>query len=164
MGINKFEDHILIFPEDDANREIVNGLTLLPNIKLNKIQIMQSEGGWIKLIESFKKNHLDKLKNNEKRRVVLLLDFDSDPDRKESIKKELIDSLPISVKERIFIFGAYSEPEDLRRKTKKSFETIGKELLKDCPDNISELWSNELLQHNLTEVDRFRKSVPFLFG
>lgn len=164
MGINKFEDHILIFPEDDANREIVNGLTLLPNIKLNKIQIMQSEGGWIKLIESFKKNHLDKLKNNEKRRVVLLLDFDSDPDRKESIKKELIDSLPISVKERIFIFGAYSEPEDLRRKTKKSFETIGKELLKDCPDKISELWSNELLQHNLTEVDRFRKSVPFLFG
>jgi hypothetical protein len=43
--MNKYKSHILILPEDDANREIANGFNLNENLDDRSIQILPSAGG-----------------------------------------------------------------------------------------------------------------------
>jgi len=95
------------------------------------------------------------------RMIVLLMDFDRKEDRFTDVGKEI----PEDVKDRVFVLGVLSEPEELKKDTGKSFEDIGKALAKDCFDNTNELWKHDLLKHNETELERMILSVkPFLFG
>ena len=72
--------------------------------------------------------------------------------------------IPEELKARVFVLGVLSEPENLRRDIKKSYEEIGEALAKDCPDNTNELWGHNLLKHNKGELERMASSVkPFLF-
>jgi hypothetical protein len=45
MSINKHRAHILVLPEDDANRQIANGFVLDPNLNDRAIQILPPSGG-----------------------------------------------------------------------------------------------------------------------
>jgi hypothetical protein len=38
MRINKYKPHILVLPEDDANRQIANGFILEPTLNQSAIQ------------------------------------------------------------------------------------------------------------------------------
>ncbi len=58
MSINKYKRHILVLPEDDANRQIANGFLLDPNLDVRAIQILPPSGGWKKVLNSFMDNHL----------------------------------------------------------------------------------------------------------
>jgi hypothetical protein len=160
MSVNKYLDHILILPEDDANKDIINGFQNRINVNTRKLQILPPAGGWKKVIENFSNNNWLDMETFKNRRIILLIDLDQEMDRIESIKKRI----PKSIQDRVFIFGVLSEPEDLKSQTKKSLETIGGDLAKDCPNEISDLWNHELLKHNKDEVDPFRKSVKFLFN
>jgi len=72
--------------------------------------------------------------------------------------------IPEELKARVFVLGVLSEPENLRRDIKKSYEEIGEALAKDCSDNTNELWEHNLLKHNKAKLDRMASSVkPFLF-
>jgi len=44
--MNKYRPHVLVLPEDDANRQIANGFLLWPSLKDQNIQILPSAGGW----------------------------------------------------------------------------------------------------------------------
>jgi len=124
MSINKYKKHILVLPEDDVNRQIANGFLLEQNLNLRAIQILVPAGGWTKTLESFNKNHVAEMSKHPNRMMLLLVDFDKDKDRSTGMKS----NIPSELHDRVFILGAYSEPEDLKKKIKNlnTFEKIGK--------------------------------------
>lgn len=46
MSINKYKAHLLVLPEDDANRQMANGFILDPNLNERVIQVLPPVGGW----------------------------------------------------------------------------------------------------------------------
>jgi hypothetical protein len=71
--------------------------------------------------------------------------------------------IPEHLKERVFVLGAWSEPEELRRNL-GSYETVGSTLAGECRENTAATWDHPLLCHNAGELERLRKDVrAFLF-
>lgn len=58
MRINKYKPHILVLPEDDANRQIANGFLLEKTLNQSAIQVLPPAGGWKKVVEEFKTYHV----------------------------------------------------------------------------------------------------------
>jgi hypothetical protein len=160
MSVNKHRPHIHVLPEDDANRQIANGFLLGMNVNDRAIQILPEVGGWQKAVEKLTKEHVPAMRTYPYRRIVLLIDFDRSEDRLSYVNNQIPDDL----KERVFVLGVLSEPEKLRGDINKTFEAIGKALVKDCPDHMNELWAHDLLKHNEAELKRIIPSIKdFLF-
>ena len=160
MRINKYLPRLLVLPEDDANRQIANGFSLSSNLDRRRIQVLPPPGGWRKVIAEFENNYVSAMRKYTETRVMLLIDFDDRENRLSYVQSKIPDDL----KERVFILGVQSEPENLKRDTKKTFEKIGQALAKDCVNNTNELWGHDLLKHNQAELDRAIADVkPFLF-
>lgn len=161
MSPNQYKPHILVLPEDDANRQIANGFIQAPNLNARAIQVLPPGGGWAKTMEQFANTYLPTMRKFSHRMMVLLIDFDNRENRLSYAQSQIPDDL----KERVFILGVQSEPENLKQDINKSFEEIGDFLAQDCSDNTNELWGHELLKHNKTELERMIVSVkPFLFN
>jgi hypothetical protein len=162
MSVNKYNQHILVLPEDDANRQIANGFILDPNLNDRAIQILPPPGGWTKVLEAFKNNQISGMYKYKNRMMLLLIDFDQDEKRLANIKNHIPDDLSVIV----FVLGTQSEPEKLKKNIAKlnTFEDIGKALAQDCVNETDQIWGHELLKHNRNELDRMISSVkPFLF-
>jgi hypothetical protein len=168
MGVNKYQPHLLVLPEDDANRQIANGFILNSTINEPTVQILPIAHGWVKVVDSFKDNHIAEMRRLPNRMIVLLMDFDLRGDRLSYVKNQI----PSDLKDRVFVLGVLSEPEDLKG-IKNKFETIGtgklenigETLAQDCADSTNEFWGHDLLKHNKAELDRMSLSVkPFLFS
>jgi hypothetical protein len=154
MSVNKYQPHVLILPEDDANRQIANGFILNSNINEPAIQVLPIANGWEKVVAEMRKL--------SKRTIVLLIDFDEQEDRLNYVMSQI----PEDLHDRVFVLGVLSEPEDLKRNTGTGkLEKIGETLAKDCAEDTNELWGDPLLRHNKAELDRLILSVkPFLFN
>ncbi len=160
--INKYKEHLLVLPEDDANRQVANGFLLCPNLNDRNIQILPPSGGWKKALNFFKINHINDMRNYGKRRMLILIDFDGDADRFGQAKEEI----PKVLFDRVFILGSFSEPEELKKKIPglNSYEAIGKALADDCVNETGDVWGHDLLKHNQEELNHMVVSVkPFLF-
>ncbi|SLM29874.1 conserved hypothetical protein [Desulfamplus magnetovallimortis] len=159
---NKYKKHLLILPEDDANRQVANGFLLCSDLNDRNIQVLPPSGGWIKALSQFKSNHINDMRKYDQRRMLILIDFDGDENRFEEAQKDI----PNDVSDRVFILGSFSETEELKKKIPglNSYETIGKALAKDCVNETNNIWGHDLLKHNQDELDRMVISVkPFLF-
>ncbi|MEG4292861.1 hypothetical protein Q5692_30020 [Microcoleus sp. C2C3] len=157
---NKYQPHIHVLAEDDANRQIANGFLLGPNLNNRAVKVLPLPGGWKKTVEEFTKEYAPEMRQLRHRMMVLLIDFDDNENRLSYVESHIPDDL----KARVFVLGVLSEPENLRTDIKKTFEEIGEALAKDCSDNTNELWGHTLLKHNKGELDRMASSVkPFLF-
>ncbi|MCU0543136.1 MAG: hypothetical protein MUE44_13345 [Oscillatoriaceae cyanobacterium Prado104] len=160
--MNKYQPHVLVLPEDDANRQIANGFILNSSVNELAIQVLPIANGWEKVVDSFKKNHVSEMRKFTQRMIVLLMDFDEDCEDRLSYVKEQI---PDDLENRVFVIGVLSEPEKLRSDLRKNFEKIGETLANDCSDNTNQLWGHALLKHNKNELDRMIISIkPFLFN
>ena len=160
MTLNKYRPHVLVLPEDDANRQIANGFILNPHLNSRAIQILPPSGGWRKVLDDVRAVHGPEMQNLPHRMLVLLIDFDDDTERLTYVRKQI----PEALQSRVFVLGVISEPESLRRESQKTFEGIGEALAQDCADNQQTFWNHELIRHNQTELERLRSSVrPFLF-
>jgi hypothetical protein len=168
MSVNKYQPHILVLPEDKANADIANGFIIHPNINNRTIQILPFVGGWEIVVEKFIRDHVSKLSEFPHRMIVLMIDFDRKGERLDYVKSKI----PEDLKNRVFVLGVLSEPEDLEP-MKKNFECIGngklekigEALAKDCFDKTNNMWGHDLLKHNQNEIDRMIVSVkPFLFN
>lgn len=156
--INRYAPHLQILPEDDANREIVNGFLKENRLIQRCIQVLPPAGGWGKVLEKIKDCRLERF---GERRLLLLIDFDDDFTGRDRLVR---DSIPEQIKNRVYCLGVRSEPEKLRICCKKSFETIGNILAAECAENEQELWRHPLLAHNAVELSRLVVDVrPFLF-
>jgi len=147
-----------VLPEDDANRQLANGFILDPFIS-NQVRILNVAGGWRSVLDSFTRNHSHAMETYPDRFMVLLIDFDGKEKRRNEVKAEV----PLNLRERVFVLGVLSEPEDLK-KALGSYESIGLALAKDCREGTDTTWRHELLRNNYEELARLRKYVsPILF-
>jgi len=159
MKVNKYLPHVLVLPEDDANRELANGFLLDPYLSIWKIQVLEEVGGWRNVLDHFLSHHVVEMGIFPGRFMVLLIDFDGRKERLQYGKERI----PNHLTDRVFILGAWSEPEALKP-TLGSYETIGLKLARDCREETNMTWGHELLRHNAGELDRLRKQLlPLLF-
>jgi len=150
MSVNKFKKHILVVCEDAKNREIVNGFLLHPSIQSRAIQVLPEVGGWRKVVESFEQVHSAEMNRYPNRYVVLILDFDNDLERRQRIQQ----AIPDHLSDRVAIFGSAGEPEDFSKQRIGTTENVGRGLADDCFDGNRLVWNDDLLCHNLPEIDR----------
>lgn len=145
-----------MLPEDDANRQLANGFLLnLDPIILRKIQVLEEAGGWIEVLNRFESDQVRGMENNASRFMVLLIDFDNDPNRLDKAKSRI----PEHLIDRVFILGALSEPEELKGAGLGSYEAIGFALAQDCREETTRTWDHGLLRHNADELARLRENV-----
>lgn len=150
-----------MLPEDDANRQLANGFLLDQQLSIRKIQVLEAAGGWNELLLHFGADHVAGMERYVHRFLVLLIDFDGNQDRLHNAKARI----PEHLKERVFILGAWDEPEGLRRAGLGSYEQIGLAMARDCREETDTTWGHALLRHNASELTRLRQRVrPILFS
>ncbi|MFN0120761.1 MAG: hypothetical protein ACKV2V_09695 [Blastocatellia bacterium] len=161
MSVNRHNPHVLVLPEDEANRRLANGFHKeIDGLHSRRFQVLPEAGGWLKVMDHFTANELADLKRFPQRRLVLMIDFDRQEDRLASIKTRI----PGALLDRVFVLGALGEPEDLKTAGPGSLETIGQNLARDCRDETEAVWNHELLRHNTEELARMRTNIrPILF-
>ena len=160
MSVNKYKDHILVLPEDDATRQMAVGFYLkVPDQRL--MQILPFSGGWKNVLESFLLEYQPTMQNLPNRYVVLVIDFDKSENRLQHIK----DQIDSNVLARVFILGASLEAEDLRRSVGANLETIGQLLAQDCENQTMNIWGNALFEPLQDEIERAQKILrPIIFS
>jgi hypothetical protein len=45
MSVNRYQPHVLVLPEDDANRQMANGFLLDQYLSTRKIQVLEEVDG-----------------------------------------------------------------------------------------------------------------------
>jgi hypothetical protein len=159
VSVNKYQPHVFVLPEDDANRQLANGFVLEVQHE-RRIQILPEVGGWSNVCETFLSEHVKGMRNFPGRYLVLLLDFDDQRDRPDKVKEKV----PEDLRGRVFLLGVRSEPEALKQAGLGSFEDIGRKLAKECREGIKDMWAHDLLQQNASEISRLEQTVRgFLF-
>ena len=156
MSVNNERPHVIVLPEDDANRQIANGFLLDPSIKPRNIRVLQPAGGWGKVLDSFLNDHIAELRRWSQRHLVLLIDFD---DHVEERTQQFVNHFPEDVRDRVFLLGTKGEPEPLRKQCGNSLEDIGTALAGECYHEETTLWNHQLLAHNAAERTRLNAKV-----
>ena len=165
---NKYSEHLQVLVEDDANRQLINGLNRHPSIQARMLQLLPVAGGWKVVLDSLGKPELVRqLAELPKRHLLLLIDFDEQFESRSDIYQKHKQRMPVDVSQRIYLLGCLHEPEKLKAdlQSRRSFEEIGRELADDCaPPPAPNLWQHPHLQHNAQELQRLVAQVkPFLF-
>lgn len=161
MSVNLYKPHVLVLPEDDANRQLVNGFLQDPTLNLRAIQVLPIAGGWAKVRDVFAHAQLALLRKYPERHLVLLIDFDEHVADRAQIFQAVI---PADVRQRVYLLGTHDEPEPLRKACGVSLEKIGEQLAGACANGEPGLWSHAMLAHNGAELERLTQNVkPFLF-
>jgi hypothetical protein len=160
MSLNRERPHVHFLAEDDANRQLVNGFLLHPDVNIRQLKKPEVADGWRKALEICETDRFQ-LRHYPYRHLILAIDFDGKTDRREKV----LNLVPDDLRRRIFVLGVLSEPEDLKQQRGLSFEDLGLALAEGCRDGSSTLWQDSLLAHNTIEIERMRASVlPILFG
>ncbi len=154
MSVNKYKPYVFVLPEDDANRQMANGFHL--NVStIRQLQVLEVAGGWNEVLKRFTSVHVMEMERDKNRFMVLLIDFDGNLNRSDRVKA----SVPNHLSERVFVFGALTNSEDLRKANLGSYEEVGSALAEDCRGASDTTWGHQLLRHNGNELDRLRTHV-----
>lgn len=161
MSVNKDKPHIFVLPEDDANRQVANGFHMSLGLAWpRQMQVLAAAGGRNRVLDLFACDHVPEMNRNHLRFVLLLIDFDGTLDWLPGARARI----PANLANRVFILGAWTDPETLRQARLGSYEEIGRNLAEDCRACTSTVWGHALLAHNAQEVERLRQQVaPILF-
>ncbi len=159
--MNKYDDHLLIVPEDEPNEEMANGFVEHHSVVDRRIMVLERARGWLPAVESLERSLAQSMRNYPKRRVLLVIDFDNENNRREYVEP----MIPADIRDRVFVLGTLSNPEELKAALNgQSYERIGRLLAEDCLRHTDTTWSHPLLEHNKGELTRLREQVrPFLF-
>lgn len=159
MALNRERLHLLVLPEDDATRSIANGFV---DASMGQMQVLNPVRGWSHVLQAFETEHIADLRKYRERHLVLFIDFDDDyPARLTHFQN----AIPQDVKDRVYVLGALTEAETLKREAGKKFGPLGQALAQACNENDDSLWMLGQLQHNAAELQRLKTRVkPFLFS
>jgi hypothetical protein len=161
MIMNKYIEHIYVIPEDDADRQIAVGFVGHHRVRDIRIKVMPVAGGWSNVLKTFKDEYVQRLRDNSKAHVVMLIDFDGHFDERRA---KFENEIPDEIKPRVFVVGSKNTPETLKNALNKNFERIGESLADDCDAGTTEHWGHEQLTHNDPDRRRLDQLVkPFLF-
>ncbi len=158
--VNRYQPHLLVLPEDRANRELAKGFQRFSDLMYRRVQVLPEANGWRKVLESFQSDHIGYMDRLQHRLMVLLIDFDGQENRLQEVKSVV----PGRLNDRVFVLGAWTEPEDLRQAGLGSYESIGMDVAEDCRAETGTTLGHPRLRHNADEIERLRTHVrPFLF-
>jgi hypothetical protein len=104
MSVNKNKPHVLVLPEDEANRAIAIGFRIEVN-RDRQFQILRPAGGWTNVLSDFTSYHAAQMDVFKERRLIVLIDFDSNESRLDRAKAVI----PPHLTERVFVLGVLSE-------------------------------------------------------
>jgi hypothetical protein len=157
--VNKYKDHLLIVPEDDANKDLALGFVNAVPRGVNAAHIEPVAGGWSSARDRLA-NLLPSMRRFSSRRVLVLVDFDTSATRRDDVLRDV----PTYLADRVYLLGGWSEPESLQAALDhRSREALGASLARACLDDTDGLWQHALLAHNADELARLRADVlPFL--
>jgi hypothetical protein len=134
---------------------MANGFVMGVEFNDRQVQVMPVAGGWPSVRDDLHSEYIRTLREFDGAHVVLLVDFDAIetrvPDMLRDVPEELLD--------RVVVIGAKTDPEELRRSLRLSFEEIGLRLAEECRDGVVELWGHELLINNAAEIDRAGSAI-----
>lgn len=157
MSVNKAQPHLLILPEDDADRQIAVGFDR--ELGTRQVQVLPPAGGWMKALEKIGGDYQSRLTKYPDALLAVIIDFDKDLSRIDYAREQV----PETLRDRVFILGAASRPEDLRKSGLGKFEEIGEALARDCRNGTLTVWRDDQLRHNLPEAERLRDRLGWLF-
>lgn len=133
MASNKFQWHLRIFVEDDANRQIVNGFleSFFQHNIPRCIRVLPPSGGWRATLDAAQ---LDCVEGCSCRRVLAVIDCDGDANR--------ICTATANGQANLYIMGCCEEPEKLRQLLQHPghFSTLGDSLAREYCHNNTSLW------------------------
>lgn len=160
--MNREQPHVVVLPEDDANRQLANGFHLQVDWSRQRwLRVLPAANGWTDVLNLFTSEHASQMDRWPHRFVVLVIDFDN---VFEARLHKVRARIPAHLEERVFVLGSLSEPEALRKSGLGSYEAIGSAMAKDCREGSNGIWGDDLLKHNAGELSRLRQSiVPILF-
>jgi hypothetical protein len=115
MSVNKHKPHILVLPEDDANRQIAVGF--IRNLDPRSIQVMPIADGWKKTIEQFTNDYASRMRQFSARRIVLLIDFDRDQERLNYVKRQI----PADLSDRVVCDWSHLRTRGFKARSPKKF-------------------------------------------
>jgi hypothetical protein len=109
MSTNRYKPHLLVLPEDDDNRQIVNGFLIEASVNQRSLQVLPLAGEWDNAFDSINEQYASQMRKYPECRIVLLIDFDHDQERFEKNKNRI----PVDLSDRVFVIGILSkEPKD----------------------------------------------------
>lgn len=154
--VNRSQPHVLVLPEDSANRQLAIGFALKLDWSVRRrIQVLPEANGWIKVLDCFESDYTSYLDRWPDGHMVPLIDFDGNRDRATDANKRI----PERLAKRAFILGALNDPEGLKSAGVGSYEKIGTALAEDCREETNKTWQHDLLKHNTGELHRLREYV-----
>lgn len=162
MSVNLYKSHVMVLPEDDANRQLANGFMQDPALNVRAIQVLPIAGGWAKVRDELVRSQVPQLRKYPERHLVLLIDFDEQvADRGQAFQH----AVPVDLRDRVYLLGTRDEPEPLRKDCGVSLEKVGEKLASACAGDETGLWGHAMLAHNQSELERLKQNVkPFLFN
>ncbi len=96
MSVNRYQPHVLVLPEDDANRQLANGFVLdLDAAVLTRIQVLEEVGGWHEVLNHLQSDHIADMNRYTNRFIVLLIDFDRNSGRLDDARNEFLSPFEI---------------------------------------------------------------------
>jgi hypothetical protein len=150
---NRYADHLHVLPEDDANRQLANGVLLRPDIDHRRMQVLPPLGGWLVALSRLEDAKTrSELITYEHRHILLLIDFDGQVDSRLERYREIKATMTEGVANRIYLLGCLETPERLRASLGRRYEQIGEQLAAEGIE--SDLWQHHHLQHNRDELAR----------
>lgn len=159
MSVNKQKPHVVVVPEDDADRQLVVGFQRHFAVNDGVIDPRKPAGGWLSAMEVFEKEMVPYLRRYGQSYVALIVDFDQ-KERRSFLEKRM----PQDLRPRVFLLGLADEPEATRKEFGISLEQIGWNLAEDCRKGTFEVWGNSHFANNREEVERMIATIkPFVF-
>lgn len=59
MSVNRYKPHVLVLPEDDANRQLATGFLLHSSLSHQQVHALPVAGGWTKTLDCLKSDHVN---------------------------------------------------------------------------------------------------------
>ena len=93
MRVNRERSHVLVLPEDKANRQLANGFLRDQAVSTRSIQVLEEAGGWHEVVARFISDHVALMNRYPGRSMILLIDFDGDVSRVNLVKTQIPEAL-----------------------------------------------------------------------
>lgn len=157
----KYGRHVVVVPEDDANRKLVNGFKSHWAVAERDLIVLPEAGGWMAVLDVFNRDVAPVMRKNTALYTVLVLDFDEEGDDRRAF---CVGRVPDDLISRTFLIGTSDEPEDLKRELNLTLEQIGFALAGECASQRWVIWGHNHLAHNQPELARLLPTLhPILF-
>jgi hypothetical protein len=82
VSANKYKPHLIVVPEDEADRQMAFGFVFHPAVLPASVDVRPPAGGWAAVLDLYERQFVPHLRKFPAARVVLLLDFDDRGDER----------------------------------------------------------------------------------